>query len=282
LLGPNGAGKTTTISIIVGIESADAGRVTLDGLDALRGGLEVRRLLGFVPQDISFYPRFSARENLEYFGGLYGLSGSILRNRIDEVLEVVALTEFARKPIAGKFSGGMKRRLNLAAGLLHRPALLLLDEPTVGVDAQSRNHILENIRRLNREHGTTVLFTTHYMEEAESLCDRVAIMDGGRIIASDTVRRLVGSLHGTVLDVMLSRPLPAFAAAIRSQAGVLDVAELGARYRVTASTQKEGLAALQGSLSATGAVLESLSVSAPSLEQVFLRLTGTELRDEAA
>ncbi len=247
-----------------------------------KSGSEVRRLLGFVPQDVSFYPRFTAWENLEYFGGLYGLAGAGLRRRIAEVLEVVALTENARRPIAGKFSGGMKRRLNLAAGLLHRPSLLLLDEPTVGVDAQSRNHIIDNIRRLNREQNATVLYTTHYMEEAETLCDRVAIMDRGKIIASGSVPSLLGTVRGTVLDVTLANAAPDFGAALRSHPGVLEVTERGNRYQVTASTQKEGLASLQNSIAAGGAVLETLAVSAPNLEQVFLKLTGKELRDDAA
>jgi ABC-2 type transport system ATP-binding protein len=192
------------------------------------------------------------------------------------------LGDYARRPIAGKFSGGMKRRLNLAAGLLHQPRLLLLDEPTVGVDAQSRNHIIDNIRSLRREYGTTILYTTHYMEEAEALCDRVAIMDAGRIIACDTVHRLVGAVRGTVFDITLTAPVPGFASALRSYPGVLEVSERGNRYRVTASTQKDGLASLQKSIAADGAVLEGLAVSAPNLEQVFLKLTGKELRDDAA
>jgi ABC-2 type transport system ATP-binding protein len=282
LLGPNGAGKTTTISMIVGVEKADSGHITVGGFDTSTSSAEARRLLGFVPQDVSLYPRFSAWENLEYFGGLYGLSGADLRCRIGEVLEVVALTEYARRPSAGKFSGGMKRRLNLAAGLLHRPSMLLLDEPTVGVDAQSRNHIVENIRRLNREHGATILYTTHYMEEAEVLCDRVAIMDHGTIIANDSVPNLLRTIRGTVLDITLATPVPGFAAALRNYSGVLEVTERENRYQVTAATQKEGLASLQSSISADGAVLETLAVSAPNLEQVFLKLTGKELRDGAA
>ena len=282
LLGPNGAGKTTTISMIVGVENPDGGRIEVGGRDAAAFPASVRGLVGFVPQEISLYPRFSAWENLEYFGGLYGLSGSTLRRRILEVLDFVALGDYARKPIAGKFSGGMKRRLNLAAGLLHRPQLLLLDEPTVGVDAQSRNHIIDNIRSLKREYGTTILYTTHYMEEAEVLCDRVAIMDAGRVIACDTVSRLVGSVRGTVFDITLADPAPGFAVALQSHAGVIEVTEQGNRYRLTATTQKEGLASLQKSIVADGAVLEGLAVSAPNLEQVFLKLTGKDLRDDAA
>jgi ABC-2 type transport system ATP-binding protein len=282
LLGPNGAGKTTAISVISTLQKPDAGSVRVGGLDATQNGGGVRRMFGLVPQEIALFPRSNAWENLEYFGGIYGLAGRALRDRIQEVLEIVALTEFARRPKAGKFSGGMLRRLNLAAGLLHRPSLLLLDEPTVGVDAQSRNHIFENIRLLNREHGTTILYTTHYMEEAESLCGRVAIMDRGRIVACDTVAALLASAPGTIFDITLAFPVDGLANALRLSGGVLEVDEEGAHYRIRAAGQKEGLAAVQQALAANGVALESLKVSSASLEQVFLNLTGKALRDEAA
>jgi ABC-2 type transport system ATP-binding protein len=270
------------VSVIAGLLAADGGSVSVGGHDVSRAGGSVRRMLGYVPQEVALYPQFTARENLEYFGGLYGLRGRELRERIQDVLEFVALTEYARKPVAGKFSGGMRRRLNLAAGLLHRPRLLVLDEPTVGVDAQSRNHIIDNIKRLNRENGITILYTTHYMEEAEALCDRVAIMDRGRIVACETIANLVATVPGTFFDVSLAEWRPGFADALRASAGVVSVVERGDRYQMTAASQREGLAALQSAVSKDGAVLTSLSVSAPNLEQVFLKLTGRELRDEAA
>ncbi len=281
MLGPNGAGKTTTISVIATLQAPDDGSVRVCGFDVRSSASEVRGLLGFVSQEIAIYPRFSAWENLEYFGGIYGLHGRELRRRIEEVLEIVALTEYARRPIAGKFSGGMQRRLNLAAGLLHRPRLLLLDEPTVGVDAQSRNHIFDNIRALNRDNGTTILYTTHYMEEAEALCNRVAIIDRGRIVACDTVANLINTMPGTVLEISLVAASPGFAAALASSPGVLDVVETGHRYQIAAVGQKEGLAALQGALARDGASLEGMTVTTANLEQVFLKLTGEELRDEA-
>jgi ABC-2 type transport system ATP-binding protein len=192
LLGPNGAGKTSTISTIATLLRPNAGSVRIAGHDVVTGASEARRLIGLVPQEISLYLALSARENLEYFGGLYGMRGRVLRQRIGELLEVTGLSQHASKPNVGKFSGGMRRRLNLAAGLLHRPRLLLLDEPTVGVDPQSRNHIFENIKRLNREDGVSVLYTTHYMEEAERLADRIVVIDHGKVIADDTLAGLRG------------------------------------------------------------------------------------------
>lgn len=180
LLGPNGAGKTTSLSVLCTLLRPTAGTVALGGIDVVRHPREARRLLGLVPQEIALYPRLTARENLRYFGRLHGLRGRELEERVAEALALVRLEEHAGRPV-GLFSGGMKRRANLAAGVLHRPRILFLDEPTVGIDAQSRNLILDYLARLNKA-GTTLVYTTHYMEEAQQLCSRVAIMDGGRII----------------------------------------------------------------------------------------------------
>lgn len=280
LLGPNGAGKTTTISVIATLLPPDEGTVTVGGYDVTKHASEVRRLIGYVPQDIALFPDFSARENLDYFGRINGLWGGALRKRIDEVLEIVGLTESIRKPRVGAFSGGMKRRLNLAVGLLHKPKLLLLDEPTVGVDPQSRNHIFENIRRLNKEDGITVLYTTHYMEEAEAMCPRVAIIDKGEIILCDEVANILRTISGIVLRVTLSDAAPLFDEALRCRPGVLEVSVLdGGVYQMVAADQQQGLAALLAVANEHGVTLQGLEISAPSLEQVFLRLTGKELRD---
>jgi len=282
LLGPNGAGKTTAISIISTLLKADGGSVRIGGHDVATEPGRVRPLLGLVPQETGVYPMLSARENLEYFAGIQGLSGGDLKRRIEEALEIAALQEYADKPRAGYFSGGMRRRLNLATGLVHRPRLLLLDEPTVGVDTQSRNLILENIERLRHEDGMAVLYTTHYMEEAENLCDRVAIMDHGRVLACDDVQRLVTSISGTTIDVTLAEPSPAFEAALSSSAGVTGVtAHDDRRYAVQAADQEHGLAALVGVAGRSGVTFESLRIVSPSLEQVFLSLTGHELRDRS-
>lgn len=187
LLGPNGAGKTTLISILSTLLKPSSGQVKIGSLDVLHQGKEIKHFIGTVPQEIALYPTLSARENLNFYGRMYGLHGLQLKKRIDELLEMIRLTDRRHERVQ-KFSGGMKRRLNLAVGLIHRPKLLLLDEPMVGVDPQSRNHILESIKTLKSE-GTTMIYTTHYMEEAEQLCDRVAILDEGRLVALDSPDR---------------------------------------------------------------------------------------------
>jgi ABC-2 type transport system ATP-binding protein len=194
LLGPNGAGKTTAISIICTLLRQTSGRVLICSHDTSVNPSGVRSLLGLAPQDIALYPSLSADENLRYFGRLYGLTGRSLADRIGECLALVGLSDRAATRVDA-FSGGMKRRANLAAAILHTPQLLVLDEPTVGIDAQSRNMILENLKRL-RDAGMTIIYTTHYMEEAEQICDRVAVMDKGRIIATGTPKGLVAGMDG--------------------------------------------------------------------------------------
>ena len=280
LLGPNGAGKTTTVSIAATLVPADDGVVMVGGYDVAKNPNQARRLLGVVPQEISLYHSFNARENLEYYGGLYGLRGRELNTRIDELLEVTGLTQYARKPIIAKFSGGMRRRLNLAAGLLHKPRLLLLDEPTVGVDPQSRSHIFEHIRHLNRAEGVTVLYTTHYMEEAESLCDRVAVMDHGKIIVCDTVPALLASMAGTVFRLTLTEPAPKFAAQVLTLAGIVEANRItDLDYQIVSENQASGLEAILSLVAANRIQLSGMDISRPNLEQVFLKLTGKELRD---
>jgi ABC-2 type transport system ATP-binding protein len=194
LLGPNGAGKTTAISIICTLLRQTSGSVMLCSRDTVLNPSGVRGLFGLAPQDIALYPSLSARENLSYFGRLYGLAQRPLSDRIDHCLALVGLSDNADTRI-DSFSGGMKRRANLAAAILHTPRLLILDEPTVGIDAQSRNMILENLKKL-RDAGMTIIYTTHYMEEAEQICNRVAIMDKGSIIATGTPKELIGQVAG--------------------------------------------------------------------------------------
>ncbi len=194
LLGPNGAGKTTVLSIICTLLRPTSGRVTLCSQDTERSPARLRSLFGLAPQEIALYPSLTARENLRYFGSLYGLSGRVLRKRIEECLALVGLSDRGGDRI-DTFSGGMKRRANLAAAILHSPEVLFLDEPTVGIDAQSRNRILENLKTL-RDDGATIVYTTHYMEEAENLCERVAIMDRGKIVAEGAPRSLVAAIEG--------------------------------------------------------------------------------------
>lgn len=191
LLGPNGAGKTTTISILCGLFGPTSGNVFIDGMEYQHSSEKIKNIIGVVPQEIALYPSLTARENLNFFGHMYGLKGTQLKNRVNECLELFGLEKNANRRIK-TFSGGMKRRINIIAGILHEPKIIYLDEPTVGVDVQSRNVILEYLRNLNNN-GTTIIYTSHYMEEAENLCSRVAIIDMGKIITEGKPKELINS-----------------------------------------------------------------------------------------
>ncbi|MCU0702991.1 MAG: ABC transporter ATP-binding protein [Fimbriiglobus sp.] len=271
LLGPNGAGKTTLMGVLSGLTDHNAGEVRLFGEVFSRANRESRRRIGLATQELAIYPDLTARENLQFFGKLYGLRGSDLTVRVKEMLATVELTDRADLR-AGTFSGGMKRRLNLAVALIHRPDLLLLDEPTTGVDPQSRNHIFEQVRAQNAA-GLTVIYTSHYMEEVQSLCPRIAILDHGKILANDTLPNLLRTLDSSAV---LTVPKPAAAIdAVRTVAGVISVKVEGDRLRVTA---KELPPLLPKLLTAVGEV-SALEVQMPTLENVFLSLTGKGLRD---
>ncbi len=192
LLGPNGAGKTTTISILCGLFGPTSGNVFIDGMEYQHSAEKIKNIIGVVPQEIALYPSLTARENLTFFGHMYGLKGKHLKNRINECLELFGLEKNANRRIK-TFSGGMKRRINLIAGILHKPKIIYLDEPTVGVDVQSRNVILEHLKKINKEEGTTIIYTSHYMEEAENFCSRVAIIDNGNIITEGRPKELIES-----------------------------------------------------------------------------------------
>lgn len=194
LLGPNGAGKTTTINILCGILRATGGNITIQGMDLDHNQDAIKHIIGVVPQDIALYPSLSARENLKFIGGMYGLSGSVLAERVNECLNLFGLEKFGNRHIS-TYSGGMKRRVNLIAGILHQPRILFLDEPTVGIDVQSRTVIIDYLKELNKE-GTTIIYTSHYMEEAEILCSAIAIIDKGRIIIEGRPSEIVGSQSG--------------------------------------------------------------------------------------
>jgi ABC-2 type transport system ATP-binding protein len=276
LLGPNGAGKTTLISILSGLAKADAGGVRLDGEPFDLRRADQRRLVGLAPQDLAVYADLTARENLDVFGELYGLRGTALRSRVDEVLAAVALTDRAGQRV-GTFSGGMKRRLNLAAAVVHRPRLVFLDEPTTGVDPQSRNHIFESVRRLNAE-GLTVVYTSHYMEEVEALCKRIAVMDHGRVVACDTLPGLLRLLDGRV-RVRLAAVPPDLPDRLRELPGVR--CEVAGGHVVDVACRDVGrtLLALGGLLAERKADVLELETTEPGLERVFLHLTGWEVRD---
>jgi ABC-2 type transport system ATP-binding protein len=278
LLGPNGAGKTTTISMIAGLLRPDAGDVEVLGVPLTTRSSEAKSAIGLVPQDLAIYPDLSARENLRFFGRLYGLGRDRLGRRIDEVLEVTGLSDRADDR-ADAFSGGMKRRLNIGIGLLHEPRLLILDEPTVGVDPQSRNAILESVEQLATA-GMAVLYTTHYMEEAERLCDRLAIIDQGRIVGEGTRRELtsrVGELDRVRLEVAGD---PATAArACGEVEGVTSADVDGLAVVCLLVGAAAALPALLAAVASTGAAVTGVEVREPDLEDVFLHLTGRALRD---
>jgi len=265
LLGPNGAGKSTTINMLCGALRPDSGRVAIDGAaDPTRP--EVRHRIGLAPQALSLYDGLSGEENLYFFGRLYGLRGARLKERVDWALTFAGLTE-RRRDRTGIYSGGMKRRLNLACALVHDPPVIFLDEPTAGVDPQSCNHIFENIEGLARQ-GRTVLYTTHYMEEAQRLCHRVAIMDHGKILALDTVAGLIAQHGGrAVVEARLAGPVPEGVAL----PGALD----GDRLRIDTDQPLEELVRL----AAAGVKVAAIRTEEPDLEAVFLALTGRRLRD---
>ncbi len=277
LLGPNGAGKSTTISMICGLLSPSGGSMYLKGREVAGKSGELKKVLGLIPQDVALYPTLTAKENLLFWGRMYGLGGSLLQKRVREALEYCGLADRARDRI-DTYSGGMKRRINIAAALLHRPELLIMDEPTVGIDPQSRNFILDTVRRLNAE-GMTVIYTTHYMEEAEHLCHRIAIMDKGKVIASGTkeeLRQLAGDKDrlSIVVDSAPNRAL--------EKIGLIPGVQVGANDNTITAFTKDGHERLPEILQAlleTGCKAQSVSIQEPNLESVFLGLTGRALRD---
>jgi ABC-2 type transport system ATP-binding protein len=277
-LGPNGAGKTTTISMLSCLLEPSEGTAVVAGHDVVKASSEVKRRIGLVPQELALYPTLSARDNLDYFGRIYGLRGRALRQRVDEVLDMVELADRARSAVK-TYSGGMKRRLNIAAGLLHRPEVLFLDEPTVGVDPQSRNAIFEHVERL-RDEGMTVLYTTHYMEEAERLCDRVAIVDEGRIIALDTPHKLIADLGGGIIHLGVANGIAdGVLERIQALSEVRAMTRLNGKIEVEAVHAQEGLIRLLELFNQTDTDITALEVLEPNLETVFLHLTGKQLRD---
>ena len=278
LLGPNGSGKTTTISMIAGLLPADAGTVSVAGMPMTTTTLKPKSLIGLVPQELAIYPDLSARENLLFFGRLYGIAPAELAKRVDEVLRVIGLSDRA-KDRAGTYSGGMKRRLNIGVGLIHAPTLLILDEPTVGVDPQSRNAILESIEQLAAA-GIAVLYTTHYMEEAQRLCDRVAIIDGGVIRAEGTQPELVKLVgENERIRVIGTGSVKDAAERVRNLPGIADASAAAEEVSLLAPDAGAVLTPVLQALSEAGMSVGSVVVEKPDLETVFLHLTGKALRD---
>ena len=277
LLGPNGAGKTTTISMIAGLLERDAGEVTVAGEPMTTRSVRAKGALGYVPQDLAIYPDLSGRENLMFFARLYGMPTAEARRRADEVLALTGLADRAGDQTK-QYSGGMKRRLNIGVGLLHRPRLLILDEPTVGVDPQSRNAILESVEGLSGA-GMAVLYTTHYMEEAERLCDRIGIIDHGKLIAEGTRTELVSMVgEGDQVRLAATGDLASAADGLAARSWVRQARAFDGSIDLVVEKARSELPAILTDVAASGVTVRSVEVTEPDLEAVFLHLTGRALR----
>lgn len=279
LLGPNGAGKTTSISMMTSQELPSSGKIKLNSLDIVENRKRVKKVVGVVPQDIALYPMLNAIDNLKFFGELYGIKGKELKSRVNELLKLVGLEDRAKEPIKN-YSGGMKRRINIAAALIHNPKVVFMDEPTVGIDPQSRNQIFSLIRLLKSQ-GITVIYTTHYMEEATVLCDRVAIVDEGKIITLGTVEELISHVHGGILELSFEN----------QEAGALYEKELadmtfvknsrytGSKLELVVEDINQNIAELLEYIENKGINAKVTNIMHPSLETLFLFRTGKKLRD---
>jgi ABC-2 type transport system ATP-binding protein len=277
LLGPNGAGKSTIISILCCLLEPSLGRVMIDGLEIKKNASDIKKIIGVVPQEISLYPTLTARENLEFYGKIYGLSGRTLKSRVEALLDMVGLTERADDLLEG-YSGGMKRRINIAAALLHEPRILYLDEPSTGVDPQSRRRIYDTIQDLNRQ-GTTVLLTTHQMEDAEKLCHRIAIMDKGKLVALDTLKGLLELVgESDLIHVLATEILPGPVESIKRMPNVQKVSLDEGNMTIQLVRGRESLVGIIDILVSAGTRVESIYIKEPDLESLFLHLTGTSLR----
>ncbi|SHG70235.1 ABC transporter ATP-binding protein [Ornithinibacillus halophilus] len=279
MLGPNGAGKSTTISMLSSLVEPTNGDVLLLNKSILKNPSPLRKIVGIVPQEIALYSELTAEENLQFFGRIYRLKGKKLQQKIDEVLEQIGLSD-RRKDIVSKFSGGMKRRLNIGVAMLHNPEILIMDEPTVGIDPQSRNYILETVKRLNKEKQMTVLYTSHYMEEVEYLCDRIYIMDQGSLIASgskDEIKSILSSEKTIVMKV--NRMDPTFIQLLKDNPVINQVITSEKEITIIVPKEVNLFSKLIKMAEEQNLEISSVDVKVPTLEDVFLHLTGRALRD---
>ena len=278
LLGPNGAGKTTIINILIGITSKDAGSISIFGKDLSKNVLEIKKEIGIVPQEVAVFEDLTAYDNLMFFGHLYGLRGALLKERIKEALDFTGLWD-RRKDFPLKYSGGMKRRLNIACAILHHPRLIIMDEPTVGIDPQSRNHILNSVRELNRA-GSTIIYTSHYMEEVEELCTEIAIMDMGKIIArgqKEELKSLISSEDK--VDILTSGTDQTLVESIKKMNGVKECIYVENTLQIISEKNSSNLSAIIEVIQKAGKEILNVNVDKPTLEGVFLAYTGRTLRD---
>lgn len=278
ILGPNGAGKSTIINIICGLLRANSGTIKINNIDVTKSMKGENKNVGLVPQEVALYLTFTAEENLKFFGEIYGLKGRELKENIEKALEFTGLLE-VRKKLAKDFSGGMLRRLNIACALVHNPEIIIMDEPTVGIDPQSRNHILESVKKLN-ENGTTIIYTTHYMEEAEILCDEIAIIDHGKVIASGSKEKLKNLVSDTKdLNLLVDNGSLIEINEFKKISGVKDVIILENKISISSSKDINNLDKIIDKVNYFGANILDIGYKEVTLETVFLTLTGRSLRD---
>lgn len=279
LLGPNGAGKSTLISMVCGLIKKDKGEIKIGGHPIDKEPVAAKGYIGLVPQEVALYETLSAIDNLKFWGSMYGLKGAVLKDRIEEVLITTGLQDRAKDKVK-KYSGGMKRRLNIAAALMHHPQILIMDEPTVGIDPQSRNHILEFTKGLNKNYDTTVVYTSHYMEEVEHLCSRVAILDEGRVIAwgtKDEVKRMVTDEEK--VQVTVENYMEDVILRLKKIKGIKGISYDSPRLSMVVKNSQLNLQSIIEVLISSSVRIKDISVESPSLETVFLSLTGKSLRD---
>lgn len=278
LLGPNGAGKTTLIHAMIGLIPIDSGDITIFDKQLKTHSMEIKKDIGLVTQDVAIFEDLSTWDNLAFFGGIYGLKGEVLRRNIEEALQIVGLSDYKKK-FPSKFSGGMKRRLNIACALVHKPKFLIMDEPTVGIDAQSRNHILETVKALN-ENGITVLYTTHYIEEVQAIASRVVILDQGHVIASGSQKELIKQIqHEVRINLTLIEPDIEVSTELLKLPGMKSVNQEGREVSLALQVGSVNFEQIIEICKKFGGI-QSINTEQPTLEDVFLTLTGKQLRDE--
>lgn len=278
LLGPNGAGKSTAINIICGLIRGTSGSIIMNGVDITKNMKGQNKKIGLVPQEVALYWDFTAEENLKFFGEIYGLKGSVLKERVEEALEFTGLMD-VRKKLAKEFSGGMLRRLNIACALVHRPEIIIMDEPTVGIDPQSRNHILQSVKKLN-EKGVTIIYTTHYMEEVETLCEEIAIIDHGKVIVQGTKEELKNIVSETRnLHLLVDNGAIIEINELKKVKGVQEVLINENEIKIASSKEVNNLSNIIDKVNELGANIFDIGYKEITLETVFLTLTGRSLRD---
>lgn len=279
LLGPNGAGKSTLINMLCGVTTIDKGDVSIGDLSVKKNAKACKKLIGYVPQEIAVFDDLSVKENLVFFANISGIKRSLHKERIEEALAIAKLEDFQKKK-AQDLSGGMKRRLNIACAMMHHPEILIMDEPTVGIDPQSRNHILSLVKTINQERNTTIIYTSHYMEEVEAICDELTIVDEGRITISGSVNTIISTISNkTTMNIGVSPLTPSTLATLENLQGV---SALSFRDGVLSLTHLEGdtsVASIFETLQANKVSIHNINTQKPNLEQVFLHLTGKQLRD---